>query len=145
MAFPPPATVIGNVQYASRNLASSVTATMPAIVVLCAVGLWTVFRPARRAGHARRAAVGPMAALRVPLAGAAVGVISAVAYAYIVERYLADWMPLLVLGAVTGLGAVVVWSRTARPWARRAVVVGGVVLALVGVAANLGLSLANQG
>ncbi|MGA2521944.1 MAG: hypothetical protein ABSG81_14150 [Acidimicrobiales bacterium] len=145
VAFPPPATVSGNVRYASRNLASSVTATMPALAVLCGIGLWTVFRPGRRAGHARSASVGSLTPLRVPLAGAAVGVISAVAYAYIIERYLADWMPLLVLGGATGLCAVVLWSRTARPWARRVTVVGGVVLALVGVVVNVGLSLANQG
>jgi hypothetical protein len=118
---------------------------MPAITGAAVVGLWAVFRPRRGSRHASRPARPGLRMLRVPLAGAVVGTISAVAYAYIVERYLADWMPLLVLGGVAGLAVLVDWSRSARPWARRTVLVVGAVLAMVGVATNLALSIANQG
>jgi len=145
VSFPPPPTVIGHVRYAGLSLASSVTSTMPAITGAAVVGLWAVFRPRRGAGRSPRPGRPALRMLRVPLAGAVVGTISAVAYAYIVERYLADWMPLLVVGGVTGLAVLVDWSRSARPWARRALLVAGAVLAMMGVAVNLALSIANQG
>jgi hypothetical protein len=144
-AFPPLATVIGHVRYATRTWASSVTSTMPAIVAAAAVGVWTVFGRRRGGQHGSGGGVAALAVLRIPLAGAAVGTVSSVAYAYIVERYLADWMPLLVLAGLAGLFVVVERTRTTTRARRRTVAAVGVALSLFGVAANLALSIANEG
>jgi hypothetical protein len=144
VAFPPPATVVGHVRYVSRGWTSSVTSTMPAIVIAGAVGIWAVFRPARRARHGPRRVDGGLAVLRVPVVGAAVAVVGSLAYGFIVERYLADWMPLLVLLGLAGLGVVVQRSRSMARWARRTVIVVGCVLAIFGVLTNLALSILYQ-
>jgi hypothetical protein len=144
VAFPPPATVIGHVLYVSRTWSSSVTSTMPVFVVFGAVGLWSVFRPLRRSRHAVQRASTGLAVLRVPILGAAVGTIGSLAIAYVAERYLADWMPLLILGGLAGLAVVVDRSRSMRRWARRTVVVGGCVLAVFGLITTFSLSLLYQ-
>ncbi len=144
VAFPPPATVIGHVVYVSRSPTSSVTSTMPAFVAAGVVGLWSVFRPARRRRHGPRRVSGGLAVLRVPVVGAVVGTFGSLEIAYIAERYLADWMPLLILAGLAGLAVVVERSRSMARWARRAIVVGGCALALFGVVTNLALAILYQ-
>jgi hypothetical protein len=142
LAFPPPATVIGHVVYEFRTPASSVTSSMPAFVVAGAVGLWSVFRPAHRRRR-RRVPVG-LAILRVPLVGAVVGTFGSLEIAYIAERYLADWMPLLILAGLAGLAVVTQRSRSMARWARRTVVSVGCALAVFGMLTNVALTILYQ-
>jgi hypothetical protein len=144
IAFPPPATVFGHVLYEGRSFASSVTSTMPVFVVAGAVGLWSVFHPARRSGHGARCVPAGLAVLRIPVVGAAVGTLGSLEIASIFQRYLADWMPLLILTGLAGLGVVLQRSRSIARWARRTIIVVGCVLAIFGVLTNLALSILYQ-
>jgi hypothetical protein len=144
VAFPPPASVIGHVLYVGRTFASSVTTTMLVFVVAGVVGLWAVFHPVRRLRHGIGRAPGRLAVLRVPILGAAVGIVGSLEIAFTAQRYLADWMPLLILSGLAGLAVVVHRSRSMARWARRTVVGVGCVLAVVGVLANVSLSILYQ-
>ena len=141
VGFPPPSTVIGHVRYDGRTWASSITSTMPAIVIADVVGLWAVFRPTR--SNDRTGSV-DLKLLRIPVAGAAVGILGSLAYAFIAERYLADWMPLLILAGLAGLAVVIHRSRSMTRHTRRALIVGGGALAVLGVLTNLALSILTQ-
>ncbi len=143
IGFPPAATVLGHVVYEYRNPASSVTSTMPAFLVAGAVGVWSAFRRPRR-GQSGRRTPGGVALLRVPLLGALVGTFGSLEIAYIAERYLADWMPLLVLAALVGVAVLVERGPRMRPWARRTILAAGCLLAVFGVVVNLTLSIVYQ-
>lgn len=144
VAFPPPATVIGHVLYVGRTWASSVTTTMPVVVIAGVVGLWAVFHPVRRSRHGSRRARTDLTLLRIPILGAAVGIVGSLEIAFTAQRYLADWMPLLVLAGLAGLFVVVQRTRSMGRWARRTVVGVGCLLAVVGVLTNLALSILYQ-
>jgi hypothetical protein len=144
VAFPPPATVIGHVLYVGRTWASSVTTTMPVVVIAGVVGLWVVFHPVRRSRHGSRPTRAELALLRIPILGAAVGIVGSLEIAFTAQRYLADWMPLLVLAGLAGLFVVVQRTRSMARWARRTVVGVGCLLAVVGVLTNLALSILYQ-
>ena len=80
---------------------------MPSFVVAGGVGLWSLFHPARRRGNGRRRVPAPLTILRVPVMGAAVGTLGSLGVSTITERFLADWMPLLVLAGLAGLAVVI--------------------------------------
>jgi hypothetical protein len=144
VAFPPPSTVIGHVLYVGRTWASSVTTTMPVFVVAGAVGLWVVFHPVRRSRHGPRRTAAGLALLRIPIVGAAVGIVGSLEIAFTAQRYLADWMPLLVLAGLAGLFVVAQRTPSMARWARRTVVGVGCLLAVVGLVINLALSILYQ-
>ena len=113
--FPGKALVIGHPIYDSRDWTSSVPASMPVLFLLAMVGVVVVFRPARfrrpentlPAGSAPAAMTEPseapgIAALRLPLVGAAAGTVGILIWSFIAERYLADVMPLLLLAGLAG-------------------------------------------
>ncbi|MHB1786909.1 MAG: hypothetical protein ACYCS7_12325, partial [Acidimicrobiales bacterium] len=135
LGFPGPATVLGHVRYDTLDFASSVTDTMPALLVLGAGGLVAVFRP-RRGDR--------LGLLRIPIAGAGAGSLGVFAIAYVAQRYLADLMPLVVLAGLAGFHLMtrrlVRARRRGRVWA----VLGMGVLALFGVWANFSLGLLYQ-
>ena len=143
LKFPPAATVIGHVLYEDRDPASSITSTMPAFVVAGAVAVGSVFRRPRRASKEHLAPEG-VTLLRVPMVGAMVGTFGSLEIAYIADRYLADWMPLLVLTGLTGVAVLVERGRRMYPWARRLILVIGCLLAVFGVVVNLTLSIVYQ-
>ncbi len=139
LMFSPKATVLGNVHYDTRDFSSSITDTMPVMAALGVVGIVGIFGRESRRMHRRSLSV-----LRLPVLGAAVGTAGVLAIAFIANRYLADFMPLLVLASATGLHLVVAsWRRWRRPMRRLAGVTLG-VLALFGMWANVGLALVYQ-
>ena len=144
ISFPPLATVIGHKVYVARTVASSITSTMPAFVVAGMVGLWSVFCPVRRHRHKLRCVPTGLAALRVPVVGAAVGIVGTLEIGFTAERYLADWMPLVILVGLAGLAVVVERSRSMARWVRRTIVAVGCTLAIFGVLTNLALSILYQ-
>ncbi len=135
LMFPPSASVIGHVLYDDRDWASSIPATMPLLGLWAVVGLWSSFRPRRRrfgggveplggVGSEQEAAGALGAAdvpaeeaelglrvLRIPMVGAAVGTIGVLTIAFIANRYLADFMPLVVLAGLSGFQVTVHWVR----------------------------------
>ncbi len=103
-------------------------------------------RPARRL-RARRRRAAPLrphrdaAWLRVPLLGALGGIGLTVAISYVAERYLGDWVPLLVLGALIGIQALLRRGEEAsHRRATRLWIVVAAVLAVFGIWVNGGLA-----
>lgn len=139
LMFPPKATVLGNVHYDTRDFSSSITDTMPVLVALGVVGIVGIFGRASRRPHRPSLSV-----LRLPVIGTAAGTLGVLAIAFIANRYLADFLPLLVLAGATGLHLFVAASRRWRRVTRR--LVGTILgaLALFGVWANVGLALVYQ-
>ncbi len=135
--FPPLAESVGEVRFDRIDRASSVPATMGWMVLLGVIGVTAVVR--RRAGRTRTAA----AALGPPLAGALLGSAVILPYGYIAQRYLADFIPLLVVSSLAGLHHVSSRVRSGAPGA--GVLAAALVLvALAGVYVNFALGLRYQ-
>ena len=135
VAFPPPAQVIGGVRYESLDFASSLTAAMPALVALGVIGVVGAF--GTRRDHR-------LAAVQLPMVGAATGTFGVLAIAYVANRYLADFLPLVALCALSGLYLLRArWAGWRPRWRRVGAVALG-LLALFGVWVNVGLGLLYQ-
>lgn len=117
---PPPSPVVGGVRFDTIDVSASLTATLPLLWLLAVVGAVAMVRrsPDRHT----------LAPVRVPAVGAAVGAVAIFPFGYVAQRYLGDWLPLLVLLGSCGL---VVCTRPAPRVAGARVA----ALALVGVAA----------
>jgi hypothetical protein len=113
--FPGKALLLGHPIYDTRDWTASVPASMPVLFLLGLVGVVVVFRPARfrspvvtvpsRSAPATVTEAPPtlgMAALRLPLVGAAAGTAGILTIAFIAQRYLADVTPLLLLAGLAG-------------------------------------------
>lgn len=111
---------------------ASMTATMPLLFLLSCWGLLAAFRP-HPVGRARLT--------RLLLLASAAGASGALLLGVITERYLADFLPFLILASAVGL--VDLWARVggSSRGARTALVVVVAVVGLYSVAANVGVSL----
>jgi len=115
---------------------ASVPASMPLLFVLSLWGVVTAFRrrPPGRAGLAR-----------IPVLAAALGAGALLAWGYIAPRYLADFVPFLVLGSALGL--VDLWRRV-QGRSRRTRLVTLVSLVVLGAycfVANVGIAISPNG
>ncbi len=110
---------------------ASLTATMPLLFVLAVWGSIIAFRPR---------AVSPLRAMRLLLIAAAVGTGATLIFGYLYNRFLTDFLPLLIVGAA--VGAVSIWARLGdRPRRVRVVVACLFVgVALLEVVANTALA-----
>ena len=132
--------VIGNAVIDALDSTSSLPASMPGIFILAALGVIAAVSPryARSAG-ARL--------LRVPLLGAAVAILPTVFIAFVAQRYLADFLPLLTIGALAGLHTLLRRRTETPPNQRRrttAILVGIGVLSAFGIWANGSLAFLYQ-
>jgi hypothetical protein len=126
--------IIGSAKFDTLDPSTSVVASMPALVLLGVFGLVAVVLPSF--GRTRDAAW-----LRVPLLGALGGIGLTVAISYVAERYLGDWVPLLVLGALIGIQALLRRGEEAsHRRATRLWFVVAAVLAVFGIWVNGGLA-----
>ncbi|HEY3725043.1 MAG TPA: hypothetical protein VGN59_16955 [Acidimicrobiia bacterium] len=116
--------VIGSAKFDTLDVSTSVVASMPALCALGAVGIvGAVFPRVSRTPEARW--------LRVPLLGAVGGIGLTVAISYVAQRYLGDWVPLLVLAALIGIQVLLRRGEEARH--RRSTRVWFVVVAVLAV------------
>ncbi len=99
-------TVFGDLRYDMLDFTSSVTATMPLLFVLAIGGFVTMIRTQARA------VVATLGSLDLPVLGAAFAAVPSLVFVYITERYMADFLPLLVLPALAALHGFVRWART---------------------------------
>ena len=123
-----PAAAVGDDVFDYRYRTGSITAFMPLLTVLAAWGAFTVWR-VRRALPARF--------LIVAYAGAPLGVIAG---AYITHRYVADFLPVLIVAGSVGF---VDLTRRAAEWSpsvRSTALVGFGVAAAFSVIANTGVA-----
>ncbi len=132
--------VVGNVVINALDFSSSVTASMLGLSILTGVGivgaLWS--RRFARTEHAAR--------LRVLLIGASVGVVLVVTIAFIAQRYLGDWLPLVAIGAIAGFHVLLRRRETSpRPSRARTVVIAVLAtLTVLGVWVNGSLAIVYQ-
>ncbi len=109
----------------------SIPATMPLLFLLSCWGVVTAFR---------RKTVGQIRLTRIIIFGAALSVAGVLLWGYISERYMADFMPLLIVAASIGL--IDIWRRLAdRPRRVRRNVLGiTMALAVYCLVANLAIA-----
>ena len=139
--FPPRIWVVGSTEFAGLNPSSSLTATMPVLVVLAVVGLVTLL--ATRFLIRTDAEASTVRHLRPVAVAMVVGCAGTLTYAGIANRHLGDLYPALVVGAVLGGTMVLRWLR-----GRRVATLFVCIIAVTGIAAsiwiNAGLGLINQ-
>jgi hypothetical protein len=122
-----PAPVIGDVRFDTIQPSLSAPTSMPALCLLALVGLFELLRRPR------------LRPLLGVLAGAAGGFAVTLTIAFVTTRYLADFLPFLLLGALVGLHGMLRRGGGTR-W-----VLGGVaVLVLIGVVVNGAVGLLGQ-
>lgn len=136
--FDPPARVVGDVVFDTRDRTASLTALSPALVALSAFGLVAVARALRR----RRA----LARLTIPVATSTVAVFGVLTIGFIAQRYEGDLLVPGTLLALTGLYAVVdrVAARGVSLRFRRAAVAIAAMSLAWSVWANLSVALLYQ-
>ena len=111
---------------------ASVVLSMPVLVVAGLFGVITAFTP-----HRPRV----FEALRILLVTSALTAGVILIYGWIVERYEADFLPLLLLAAMIGIVELFRWLPGWSRLARRSAYVSVCVLALFGLWTNLGLAI----
>ena len=143
--------VFGDVTFDAMVETASITATMPLLVALAAVGVVTLLRPPR--GARRVGGVAAVVAARPVVLGAAGGAAGMFLAGFVANRYVGDALPLLVTAGLVGmhrisLAAVVDSGGRSEGRARRRwlapVVALGVVAATWGVVANVALAVEYQ-
>ena len=137
VSFPDPATIVGAVRFDQVMPASSATTSMPLLTVFGLVGIVGIAGGASSRGR--------FAPLRAPVLGAAAASVVTLAFGFIANRYLADFVPLLVLLALAGLYMLVAWTakRPRSTWVRVAWG-GAAILAVLSVWFSTGLTLSWQ-
>ena len=122
------ADVIGDVTFDTVDRSASIPVTAPAFAAVFPVGVVVLVRR-------RLPAPWP-----ISLAAAAAATLPTLTIAFIANRYLADFVPLLVVGAALGVPVIAAWSTvTARR--RLAITIAAVALVAVGFVVNGGLAL----
>jgi hypothetical protein len=126
-----PARALGGVQYDTLNRTTSLTTSMPLLLLLGCVGVISVFR--RRAGEVA-------AMLRILVIAAAAGAGGVLIFGTITDRYLADLLPVLIVSSA--IGAVALWGGLKGRSRRLRLAITGVVavLGVFGIVANVALS-----
>ncbi len=122
------ATVIGDVRFDTIDHSLSAPTSMPLLFLLAIAGLVAAVRRA------------PLRPLLPVLAGTAAGAATSLTIAYVTTRYLADFLPFLLLAALVGLHALL--DSPAVP--RRALLGVAAALVLVGAVMNGSAGLVNQ-
>jgi hypothetical protein len=123
--------VYGNITFAAIDPTSSLPASMPFLFVLSVVGAAVLF--------GRR-----FAALRMLAVGGLVGGLGVVTIPFTSQRYLSDFLPLIVVLAGAGLYAVLDMTSAWGSRLRRTTYVAFAALAVFSLALNFGLALVYQ-
>ncbi len=111
ITFPGTPSVIGGATFDTIEPTSSVTSSMPLLTFLSAIGFIGAWRRQREDWH--------LQTLRIPLLGAIICGVSVLPFGYIAQRYLTDFLPLLVLSGLIGIHVVLRWSTGSATSARR--------------------------
>jgi hypothetical protein len=133
--FAAPDEPIGDVRFDLVDRTASVPTSLPGLLGAAVVGVAVLGR-ARRPGTDR---AGPAAAM----VGAGAGALAIIPFGYVAERYLADVLPVLLVGGVIGTQGLAAWHPT-RPRARRLVGALGVLLVVAGAWVNGSLAIRYQ-
>jgi hypothetical protein len=128
-AVPPRA--LGGVLFDRRYRTASLPSSMPLLFLLSCWGVITSYRPK---------SVGRAALARIPLLASALAAAALFVWGYIAPRYLADFVPFLVVASAVAMADI--WRRLAtRPRPRRVTVLAVIgVLGLFSIVANVAMS-----
>jgi hypothetical protein len=136
VALPPyPAPVIGHVIFDETDPTLSVPASMPLVAILGIWGIVSAFRP-RAVGLARLT--------RLPLVAAAAGSAGVLLFGYIALRYLADFLPFLILASMIGAVDLLRRLEVARQGVRWVVLAVASLLAAFSVWTNVAVAVAQS-
>lgn len=124
--------VVGDVRFDTLERSLSAPTSMPLLVLLALAGLVAAARTA------------PLRPLLVVAAASAAGAGLSLTIAYVTTRYLADFLPFLLLAALIGVQALLPALARLAPRTRGALLAGAAVLVLVGVAVNGSTGLVTQ-
>lgn len=130
--FPSTAHVFGRVQFDTIEPTSSLTSSMPLFACLAIVGIFAALWPGK--GSPSR-----FASTRLLLLGGLVGAYTVIPYSYIGQRYMSDFMPLLIIGGLVGVFIGLRWAEQ-RIWRRRVFFSAVAILAALSFFVNAGLS-----
>ncbi len=127
-----PARALSGILFDRRYRTASMPASMLLLFLLSCWGVITAFR---------RRPVGRVGLTRILMAATAVAGVALLFWGYIATRYLADFVPFLVLASAVGL--VEFWRRATglRAGARRIIVAAIALAGLFSIAANVGISI----
>ena len=132
------ALVIGHPAFDTLDWSTSIPASMPAVAILGVLGVWVTV-------SASYACTRALAVLRVPIVGAAACLALVLSISFVANRYLGDWLPLLVLGSLAGLQVLLRRREEAsRRRGASVLLIVVAVLALFGVWANTSLAVMYQ-
>jgi hypothetical protein len=130
------ATVIGDVVFDTRDRTTSATASMPALTALALVGAWAAVSRRHR---------GALAVLRPLVVGGAVAVVGVLTIGFIAQRYLGDFLPMMIPLALAGVVvAADAIRRVASVPAQRALWAAGALAVAWSVWVNFGLGVLVQ-
>lgn len=136
---PFPGVNIGDLRWDLFDRSSSLPTSMPFLFFPAVGGLVYLFRPRSWAKDSK------LGVLRVPTLAAAGAAAAVIPFGYIANRYLADFLPLLLMGAAIGVQVLLMRRGAApRPWWVRPSFVTLVVLAVFGTWVNAGLAVRYQ-
>jgi len=139
--FPPRIWVVGAVRFAGLNPSSSLSATMPLLIVLAVLGLGGLVLPGLCAANRGQASL--LRRFRPIFLAMAIGCIGTLTYAGIANRHMGDLFPAVVVVATLGATLVLRWLN-----GRLVVMIAVSTLAVLGLAAsiwiNFDLGLINQ-
>jgi uncharacterized membrane protein YdcZ (DUF606 family) len=127
--------VVGHVVFDTLDRSSSLPASMPGFCALALLGAFLLLRGARPGYRRARALLWPI------VIGGVLGTGFVLTIAFVANRYLADFMPPLVVLAIVGLRAVIDSSGGHR---RRCVQGAVVLLFLLGAWISIGLAVVYQ-
>jgi hypothetical protein len=111
--------------------------SMPLLNVLAALGLFGLLR-------ARSPVEPSLRSLRIPVAGAAIGCVPTLAFSSLSHRYMADFLPLVVLLAAAGAHVALRWAEEAGSVPRRLGALAFGILGAISVWCNVGLAVMYQ-
>jgi hypothetical protein len=130
--------VVGHVVFDTLDRSSSIPTSMPGFFVLALIGALGLLRGKRPGSRRARSLLGPI------VLGGMLGTGFVLTIAYVANRYLADFMPPLVVLAIVGLRFLVEPVEPRRVRRRQLVRGGAVVLFLLGAWISLGLAVVYQ-
>jgi hypothetical protein len=82
--------------------------------------------------------------LAIPVAAGVVGSFATLSFSFLGDRYLADFVPLVVLTSLIGLNATINWLRSSRLTTRKIASAGLLVLVAVNVWVSVGLAMTGE-
>jgi len=140
--FPTTIKTIGGTQFATLSPTSSLTATMPLLVLLAIGGVLAVAAPRRLVGNGG----GEVGAIRfrLPLIAGGLGCVGVLTYGAIASRYLGDFFPALLFAAVLSVVLLPLWLGKVPAALRRVMLVAFALTLAWSCWVNAGLGLLYQ-